>query len=420
LIIIKTIWIIDHYASEPKHGGISRQYDFANELGKRGYRVIVISSSFSHFKRTYIHNGDCTIAQVGDNVFFVYLRTLPYKESAEGVDRLKNMLSFVKAVIVHSKTLVQNFGEPDVVTGCSIHPFTWIAAYKVAKKYKSRFVVEVRDLWPHTMIQNGRKSRFHPLVIFLGYLEKWAYKKADKIIYSMTYGDKYICDELGYSRDKTFWIGQPMDCERFDDYAESKCELIPGDIQKFIKDSFVCVFAGYYKEYEGVYTMLEAAKMLKENGLPIKMVFVGSGDEYEGMMQFVNKNKLDNVFIGQRISKEAIPALLKQSQICMAQLAHEGNHVYEYGTSKNKVNEYLYSGACTIFAFALKDDPVATANAGYVIEPRNARILFETIKEVYEMPNDKRKEFGVNGRKYINENHRVQVLVNKLEKILFE
>ena len=28
----KNVWIIDHYSSEPKYGGISRQYEFAKEL----------------------------------------------------------------------------------------------------------------------------------------------------------------------------------------------------------------------------------------------------------------------------------------------------------------------------------------------------------------------------------------------------
>ncbi len=415
---MKTLWILDHYSSEPKHGGIARQYDFAKELAHRGYRVVVISSSYSHFTHKFICEEGCKVIRVDDNVHYAYLRTLPYK--GNGIKRLLNMLSFVCSVVRYRSRIEGNCGKPDVVTGCSIHPFTWIAAYYVSKKYKSRFSVEVRDLWPIVWLQNKEMSRHNPLVLFLGSLEKWAYKKADKIIYSMTYGDRYICDKLGYSRDKTFWIGQPMDCERFDDYAESKTGLIPGDIQRFIKGSFVCVFAGYYKEYEGVYTMLEAAKMLKENGIPIKMVFVGSGDEYEGMLKYANRHKLDNVFIGQRISKEAIPALLKQAQICMAQLAHKGNHVYEYGTSKNKVNEYLYSGACTIFAFALKDDPVATSKAGYVIEPRNSKILFETIKEIYEMPNEKRKTFGANGKGYIKKNHHVRVLVDRLENILFE
>ena len=51
---MKTIWIIDHYSSEPKHGGVSRQYDFAKELSKRGYKVVIIASSFSHYTHSYI------------------------------------------------------------------------------------------------------------------------------------------------------------------------------------------------------------------------------------------------------------------------------------------------------------------------------------------------------------------------------
>src|SRR5690625_7207862 len=94
---MKTLWIIDHYASEPKHGGISRQFDFANELANRGYKVIVISSSFSHYKRNYLFEDNYNIVETSKNVYFVYLRTLAYKSN--GVDRLKNMLSYVKRTI---------------------------------------------------------------------------------------------------------------------------------------------------------------------------------------------------------------------------------------------------------------------------------------------------------------------------------
>lgn len=43
----QVLWIVDRLClSEPKYGGISRQYDFGVELSKRGYRVVVISSSY--------------------------------------------------------------------------------------------------------------------------------------------------------------------------------------------------------------------------------------------------------------------------------------------------------------------------------------------------------------------------------------
>lgn len=416
---MKTIWIIDHYSSEPQYGGISRQYDFACELSKRGYIAVVISSAFSHFTHSFISDEDVYVSKINDRVHYVYLKTSPYENNA-GIGRLKNMISFKRAVRKHKSRIANMFGKPDVVNGCSVHPFAWVAGYKVAKKYKARFCVEVRDLWPAIWVLNGEKSKLHPMVLFFGALEKWAYHKADRIIYSMAYGDRYICDELGYSKEKAFLIGQPMDCNRFDKFAEEKRDLIPKDIRDFMTNSFVCVFAGYYMKYEGVYTMLEAAKILRKKGLPVKMVFVGSGQEKDGMEQYAQQNSLDNVYIGSRISKEAIPALLKKSDICMAHLAIEGHEdAYKYGVSKNKVNEYLYSGACTIYGFLYKDDVVASKGAGYVIEPFNSGELADRIEEVYNMQESEYKLFGVNGRRYINENHHVEVLTDKLEQVFF-
>lgn len=147
---------------------------------------------------------------------------------------------------------------------------------------------------------------------------------------------------------------------------------------------------------------------------------MGSGQEKDGMEQYAQQNSLDNVYIGSRISKEAIPALLKKSDICMAHLAIEGHEdAYKYGVSKNKVNEYLYSGACTIYGFLYKDDVVASKGAGYVIEPFNSGELADRIEEVYNMQESEYKLFGVNGRRYINENHHVEVLTDKLEQVFF-
>lgn len=417
---MKTVWIIDHYSSEPQFGGIARQFDFANELSKRGYNVVVISSSFSHFTHNYFKEEEISISRVNDNVHYVYLKTTAYTKNS-GLARLKNMLSFKNMVVEYMDRISDMLGKPDVVNGCSVHPFAWIAANTVSKKYKTKLCVEVRDLWPEVWVLSGEKSKYHPMVVFFGALEKWAYKKADRIIYSMSKGQNYFRDKHGISEEKMFLIGQPMDCTRFDENAINNYSLIPQEIRGFIQDSFVCVFAGYYMTYEGIYTMLEAAKILKEKNLPIKMVFVGSGQEKEGMEIYTQENKLDNVYIGDRINKNAIPALLKSSNICMAHLAIEGHKdAYKYGVSKNKVNEYLYSGACTLYGFTDENDAVQTSNAGFIFEPFNSEDLASRIAEIYHMDENKQKTYGENGRNYVTNFHSKEVLTNRLESVFFE
>lgn len=415
---MQTIWIIDHYSSEPKYGGISRQYDFARELGKRGYNVVVIASGFCHFTHDYISEKNVKVSVLADHVHYIYLKTTSY-ESNGGVGRAKNMIDFLCKVLKYEAIIARKYGKPDVVTGCSVHPLAWIAAYKIARKYKIRFVAEVRDFWPRIWVVSGDKKAIDPMVLFFGAIQRWAFRCADRIIYSMYHGDKYICGELGIPKSKVYLIGQPMDCDRFDENSK-KTDLLPEKIREFMKDSFICSFAGYYMTYEGVYVMLEALKQLEQKGLPIKMVFVGSGQERDRMEQYIKDNHIQNALVCGRIPKEAVPALISQSDICMAHLEVEGHkEVYKYGVSKNKVNEYLYSGSCVLYGFLYKDDEVAASGGGMVFEPYNSKELAENIEKVYRMSEDERKQYGINGRNYIRENRSVEVLTDRLLEVLF-
>lgn len=416
---MKTIWIIDHYSSEPRFGGISRQYDFALELSKRGYQVVIIASGFSHFTHSYISEEDIFTTEIAETAHYVYLKTKQY-ESNGGVGRAKNMFSFLRQVTRYQSQIAKKYGAPDVVNGCSVHPLAWVAAYRIARKYKIRFCIEVRDLWPRIWVVGGDKKVYDPMVIFFGMIEKWAYKHADRIIYSMPHGDKYICDELGYPRSKVRLIGQPMACEKFD-VNSRKTDQLPEEIRTFMNNGFICSFAGYYMEYEGVYVMLEAAKILRDKGIMIKMIFVGSGEEMAGMKEFREQNHLDNVMIWGRISKETVPALLAHSDVCMVHLEVKGHpEVYQYGVSKNKVNEYLYSGSCTLYGFHDTEDEVVKSGGGIMFEPYHAEDLAEKIEAVYNMSEEQRRRFGINGRKYIRENRSVEVLANRLLEVLFE
>lgn len=414
---MKTIWIIDHYSSEPRFGGIQRQFDFANELSKRGYKTVIVSSAFSHYTHTYISTEECHISQFADNAYYAYVHTKSY-ETNGGLGRVKNMFSFRSSVLKNYKAIEQKLGRPDVVMGASVHPLAWIAAQKIAKHYGVKFIAEVRDLWPEMWLLNGEKSKLDPMVIFFGTIEKWAYNKADKIIYSMLYGDKYICGKLGFPESKVALIGQPMDCERFDRNEIEKASKVPEEIIKFVSDSFTCVFTGYFMEYEGVHVMLKAAKEFHDKGVPIKFLLIGSGKEEEAMKKYVAENKLDNVLIYGRISKELMPAILRSCDVCLAHCATEGKEEsFKYGISKNKVNEYLYSGNPVIYGRDDEMDPVAKYGGGFVIKPFKPDQFIQRVQEIYNMNPDERVKFGENGKKYIIEHHRVDSLVDKLLEV---
>ena len=410
------VWIIDHYSSEPRYNGISRQYDFACGLSEKGINVLVIASSFSHFTHKYNMDGGLTISEINPKAHYAYVRTLSYKNNSGLRRGFGSTLSFVYKVLRKAPALVKQFGKPDVVIGCSIHPFTWIAAQRIAKKYNAKFFAEVRDLWPQSWVDNKGVSPNNPRVRLFGALEKWAYRKADKIIYSMSRGDKYICDVLGFPREKVIWIDQPMYREKFDQNASRFSEL-PESLRDFIGESFLCVFTGFYKDYEGVFAMLEAAKILKNK--PIKFVFLGTGDAKQGMLGYKQMNSLDNVYIGDRISKELIPPLLRRAQVCLVQLAIKGNrNSYKYDASKNKINEYMYSDSVIIYGTYMKGHNIEKCGAGFCIEPFDGQAFAESIMKVFNMTDKERKVFGDNARKYVIENNSLERLTERYVRLL--
>lgn len=143
----KTLWIIDHYSSEPKYGGYTRQYHYARGIAAHGYHVVVIASSFSHFTHQYITEDEYSCSEISDNVHFVYLKTTRYLTNASA-KRFLGMLSFAGQVSKYKKRIEKQFGRPDWVVASSPHPFTWIAGNQIAKKYGSGYNIEIRDFWP--------------------------------------------------------------------------------------------------------------------------------------------------------------------------------------------------------------------------------------------------------------------------------
>jgi len=407
---MKRIWIMNHYAVPPTIGGGTRHFDFAEELVKREYDVTVIASSFDLKTRTErLNEGEKYRIENINGVKFLWIRTFPYKTN--DYKRFINMISFA----INSYKLLKKFERPDVIIASSVHPFTCIAGYYLARKFNARYIAEIRDLWPETLIDMGamRKNSL-PAKVFYA-IEKFIYDRAEKIIVLLPGAGDYI-KSVGNYKDKIVYIPNGVLVKRFDDVLKKEMSQDVKDILKEHEDKIKAVYLGAMGPANALHVIIEAAKIIKEKGINnIDILLIGDGPEKERLIKLKEDMQLDNVYIYDPIKKVDVPHLLKNIDICLFNL--KDLDVFKYGISPNKMFDYLCSGNPILFSCRATNDLVKESGAGISINPESPVEFANALVTLSRMTEDERRALGEKGRRYVEENHDISKLVDRLESL---
>lgn len=390
------IWIFNHYAVGPGQSGGTRHYDLSKRLVKRGHSVRIFASSFNYQSR--MDNavlGRKTYAE--DNfagVRFTWIRSHRYHRN--DIHRVLNMFSYtVRSFLVasHSKE------RPDLVIGSLMHPFAALVGYLVAKRKKSKFYFEVRDLWPQSMIDLGKVTKKNVVVRLLKRLELFLYRKADRIILLFDKADQYIIRQ-GISKEKLLYVPNGVDLERFD---SSETQLSP-ELKRFFDEKtrkFTAVYTGAHGLANNLDIVLDAAKKL---GLVtgIHFLFIGDGPEKERLQDRVTKEGIPNVSFYPSVPKEMIPEILRRANVGLLPL--QNSPVFRWGISPNKLFDYMASALPIILICNLPDTPVSYSGGGYVVTENSSDQLMERLRYFYENP-EMAREMGGAARAYVERHH---------------
>lgn len=405
---MKNIWILNHYASTPFQGGITRHYDFAKELVNRGYYVTIFTSSYNHYlKSDVLSKKEIKKEEDVNGVRYVWVKTYPWYCN-NGIKRILNMFSFLISML----TVYKLYEKPSVVIGSSIHLFSPVVAYLIARRTNAKYLCEIRDLWPQTLIDMGAISKNHPLAVFFRLIEKFIYKKASKIIVLLPGAYEYI-KKYKVDYRKIAYIPNGVNISWFD-----KCKVginIDKDIDQILSNYFCCLYTGAHGIPNCLNTIVEAASIVKQKGYDdIKFIFIGEGSEKEYLIEYCKKNKINNSEFFSSTDKDIIPAILTKAQVCL--LPTRDISLYKYGISPNKLFDYMAAGKPVVFSGNVYNDIIKESNSGISIEPENSEAFADAIIRLYNISESERIQMGLNGRKYIEQYHNIDILVNKLEE----
>jgi glycosyltransferase involved in cell wall biosynthesis len=396
----KTVWYISKYANTKKFGAETRQSAFCKVFADKGFDVKLITSNSSHLYASLPKFNGRYFDEESENFDVTWINTPQYHKATS----IKRMLSwfwfefFVMTLMFRKKSQ-----KPDVVIASSLSILSVLSGSFYKLFFKSKFIFEVRDIWPQTLIDLKGMSKNHPLILFLSFIEKLGYKYADEVVGTMPGLSAHVKNVIGRSSNVHF-IPQGVS---LDFYQKEQERVSVEYIEQYLpEDKFIVTYAGTMGVANALSYIIEAAKILDTKNNNIHFLFVGSGRE-EGVLKQQAKG-LSNVTFAPKVSKAQVQSVLSLSDVLVASVKNET--VYQFGISLNKFIDYMYAKRPVICMFSGFPSMINEANCGEFITSEDPESLATTLLKYELMEKVDLDKLGDNGHKFLVEKRSFDVL----------
>lgn len=396
---MKTIWIINQEAATPTTGNAGRHHHFAQELGRRGYKVYLITAGWHHLINENIKEKQAY------NQFYtlIHIPTFRYRGS-KSIMRIINWEIF-RLRIVSLRHKIPD--HPDVIYYSSLSLVGVVGAIKLKRMLGAKLCFEVRDIWPLSLIQLGIVSKKHIYAKYLQKIEDLAYREADWVISNLKNAEQHMLSR-GMARGKFSWIPNGISLKNLNDNSRSN-NRVSSDVSK---NELTIGYCGSLNHANSPFNLVEAARILREDKR-FKFVICGDGINRKNLIDLCFQYNLDNVSFLEKVAQEYVPDVLDKFDVCYIGLPKL--EVFQFGVSPNKLFEYMSAAKPIIYAIDSGDyTPIRDANCGIEIAPDNPQDLVSAAKKMCDMSKAQLKEFGHNGFRYLEENHIYEKLCDRL------
>jgi glycosyltransferase involved in cell wall biosynthesis len=378
----------------PEYGHLNRHFNIGKYLKRLGYNPTVFVGSYLHNTgKQMIYDKSLLNRYKNCDFQYYYIRTCDYSKNK--AVRVYAMFEYYFNLL----KVIKRFNKPDVIIGSSAHPLAAIAAIRLAKRYGCQSIVEIRDLWPESFVAYNIIKKNNPILKLLYAGEKWIYKKADKLIFTMEGGKDYII-EKGWAKEhggpidinKVYHINNGVDLEVFD-YNKEHYVLEDEDLTE--DGTFKVVYAGSIRLVNKVEKILDVAKLLRSQN--VKFLIWGDGDQLDPLRKRVEEEQINNVCFKGRVEKKYVPYITSKAQLNI--ILGDNLPLYRYGSSANKLFDYFASGRPTLNTKTYRYSLINRYRAGLELEDSSAERVAESIMYFKNLNKSDYEEYCKNARK---------------------
>jgi glycosyltransferase involved in cell wall biosynthesis len=401
------LWLINQFANTPDLPGHTRQYEVAAGLVRLGWRVGVFASDFNLTQRCYRRlrfPALCASERPAD-IRWTWLWVSPYRQN--NWKRQINMLSFCLHLLLRlmpGALLGRLSGRaPDLILASSPQLPAAFTCLWIARLSGIPFVLEVRDLWPQVLVDQGGKPPDSPMVRLLGWMERQLYSNAHTVVVLAQGSESYV-RERGARR--AAWLPNGPDLELF-----SHQPLPPDQVK------FTVLYAGAHGDANALENVIEAARLLEHCNSPVRFQFIGDGPEKQALMQLAAG--LKTVAFNDPVPKAEIPARMAQADAILLSLRDVP--LFRYGVSPNKLYDAYAIGRPVITTVAGSiNSEVETHRLGVTAEPGDPQALADAILRLAQTPRLEREAMAARATQLAHSTYSRQRINAEYNRLLRE
>ena len=371
------ILFISHYFPPEVNAPASRTYEHCRRWVEAGHEVTVVTGVPNHPRGVLFPGFENRWRQevVVDGIRVI--RTWMYLTPNEGF--LKRTLGYVFFALT---AILASFraGRPDVVIATSPQFFCGLAGMVVSRLKRRPFVLEVRDLWPDSIVQLGQMKR-GVLIHFLEHLETLLYRSAAAVVVNTRAFIEHI-HARGVPRerielvhngiDPAFFAPRPRDEELLDEHG--------------LEGKYLVAYLGTLGLAHGLTTLVEAADALREHA-DIEFLLIGDGAARGSIEAEIQKRGLTNVRLLGLLPRSEVPDWIAGIDLQLVMLRD-----LEVFTTviPSKTFEFLSQERPIVVAAPQGEirQLVDEAKAGFTIDAERSDLLAEMILRVKNDPSE--------------------------------
>jgi glycosyltransferase involved in cell wall biosynthesis len=303
------ILALSHYYPPEVNAPASRLSEHARIWREAGHEVTVVTCAPNHPAGQLYpgYRNRLWQEETVDGIRVIRLWT--YLAANEGfLPRIANYLTYLFSVLVW----VWRLPSSDIVISTSPQFFCGLAGWFL-KRDKRPWVLEIRDLWPESIVTVGAMKR-GAVIRAIEKVEAFAYRKADLVV-SVT--DGFVPHILAHrAKGPIAVIKNGVDLSRF---ASDPAAADAFRAEHGLTGKFVASYVGTHGLAHGLQAVIAAAERLRDRD-DIAFLMVGGGAQRETIKTIRDAKGLTNIVMLDQLPKAAMPAVWGASDAALVLL----------------------------------------------------------------------------------------------------